>query len=276
MKVTVLGASGMAGHMVTAYLRSRNHEVRAVNRLELDIERSYQVEQFFADLDCDFLINCIGLLVGACAERPDRAAWINAWFPQYLAYKLSSTRTRLIHLSTDCVFDGKQGPYTESHPHTELNAYGRSKSLGEVNNGKDITMRMSIIGPEQRPGVGLMNWVLSNTDSELPGWNNAWWNGITTLQLARCIELWMQQATVTGVYHLVNNEVSINKYDLLEKINTVYDLGKTVRETEGPKSINKVLVDTRCEMDWQIPDYDQQLEELRGFDPLAHVAPATT
>ena len=276
MKVTVLGSQGMAGHMVSAYLRSQGHDVSDVTRAVMDVERSYQVQQWLGTLQTDFVVNCIGLLVRPCAERPDRAAMINAWFPQYLAHQLAKTHTRLIHLSTDCVFDGQDGPYAESDPHTELNAYGRSKSLGEINNTKDITMRMSIIGPELRNGTGLLHWVTANPDVELPGWNNAWWNGITTLQLAKCIDRWIQDPAVTGIYHVVNNDVNINKYELLKVINRVYQLGKTVIETQGPKTVNKILRDTRCEIDWGIPDYDQQLEDLRRFDPLAHVPPATT
>jgi dTDP-4-dehydrorhamnose reductase len=273
MKVTVLGSQGMAGHMITAYLRSQGHEVTAVTRQDMDAEKPYQVEQFLACLKAEVVVNCIGLLVKDCIQRPDRAAMINAWFPQHLAQRLLHTKTRLIHLSTDCVFDGSAGPYREQDPHTELNAYGRSKSLGEVNNHKDITMRMSIIGPELRNGTGLLNWVLTNPAAELPGWDNAWWNGITTLQLAKCVERWMASPTVTGVYHVVNNDVSINKHDLLCRINGAYKLGKTVVATQAPKPVNKILLDTRLEMDWAIPDYREQLEQLRGFDPLPHVAP---
>ena len=276
MKVTVLGSQGMAGHMVSAYLRSQGHEVTDVARAVMDVERPYQVQQWLGTLEADFVVNCIGLLVQPCIQRPDRAAVINAWFPQYLAYQLSQTRTRLIHLSTDCVFDGQSGPYAEADPHTELNAYGRSKSLGEINNNKDITMRMSIIGPELRDGSGLLHWVTANPAPELPGWNNARWNGITTLQLAKCIHRWIQDPVATGIYHVVNNDLKVSKYQLLQMINRVYELNKTVVETQGPKAINKVLKDTRCEIDWEIPDYEQQLSELRGFDPLAHMTPAAT
>ena len=276
MKVVVLGSQGMAGHMVSAYLRSQGHDVSDVTRRMMDVERPYQVQQWLGTLKADFVVNCIGLLVQPCIQRPDRAAVINAWFPQYLAQQLAESRTRLIHLSTDCVFDGQAGPYAESDPHTELNAYGRSKSLGEVNNTKDITMRMSIIGPELRDGTGLLHWVTANPEAELPGWSNAQWNGITTLQLAKCIHQWIQDPAATGIYHVVNNDVKVSKYQLLQMINRVYELNKTVIETQGPKAVNKVLKDTRLEIDWEIPDYEQQLGELRGFDPSAHVSPATT
>jgi dTDP-4-dehydrorhamnose reductase len=264
MRVTVVGSRGMAGHVIVKYLEQQGHTVSAVDRTVLDVEHG-NVDQFFETLDADFVVNAVGLLVKDCIDRPDRAIAINAWWPQYCAYKLQNTNTQLIHLSTDCVFDGQRGNYFEDDKHTETNAYGRSKSFGEVNNSKDITFRMSIIGPELKNGTGLLNWVLANTANELPGWDNAWWNGITTLQLAKCIDQYINNPIITGVYHLVNNNVQINKYDLLCKINEVYKLGKTILCTQGPKPINKILVDTRDEIDFAIPDYDTQLQQLKDF-----------
>lgn len=265
MKITVLGSQGMAGHVVVKYLKQQGHDVVPVSRKELDVENQQQVIEFFNNLRTDFVVNCIGLLVKDSIDRPDRAAVVNGWFPQYAAQRLANTDIKLIHLSTDCVFDGRQGNYFETDTHTESNAYGRSKSLGEVNNVKDITFRMSIIGPELKNGTGLLNWVLTNPSTELPGWTNARWNGITTLELARCIDLYIKQPTISGVYHLVNNNVRINKYELLCKINQTYQLGKTIVATQGPKDIDKVLVDTRKEFDFGIADYDQQLAAMRAF-----------
>jgi dTDP-4-dehydrorhamnose reductase len=264
MKITVIGSRGMAGHVIVKYLEQQGHIVTAVDRSVLDIEHD-NVDQFFDSLDADFVVNAIGLLVKDCNDRPDRAITINSWWPQYCAYRLKNTTTRLIHLSTDCVFDGRRGNYFEEDEHTETNAYGRSKSFGEINNTKDITFRMSIIGPELKNGTGLLNWVLTNKELNLPGWDNAWWNGITTLQLAKCIDQYINNPVITGVYHLVNNDVQINKYDLLCKINEVYELGKKIVRTQGPKTINKILVDTRSELDFAIPDYDTQLQQLRDF-----------
>lgn len=265
MRVTVVGSQGMAGHVIARYLHQQGHDVDAVDRKRLDVENPISVTAFFEQLNTDFVINAIGLLVAPSIARPDRAVTINSWWPHYLAHQLANKSTRLIHLSTDCVFDGATGPYTEQDPHTETNAYGSSKSLGEVDNAKDITMRMSIIGPELKNGTGLLNWVLTNPANELPGWTNAWWNGITTLQLAKCIEIWINNPKVTGIYHVVDNLNQINKYDLLCKINDLYKLGKQVQRAQGSKSVNKVLVDTRKEIDWQIPNYHAQLRELRAW-----------
>lgn len=276
MKITVFGSRGMAGHMIVAYLRQQGHEVTALDRSHVDVENPREVHAVLRAVDADFVVNCIGLLVKDSNDRPDRAALINAWFPHALEHYFKDTDTRVIHLSTDCVFDGARGDYTETDVHTETNSYGRSKSLGEINNNKDITFRMSIIGPELKAGTGLLEWVRNNPDQDLTGWNNYWWNGITTLQLAKCINQYTNNPCVTGIYHLVNNRIRITKYNLLLIINRVYGLGKTIHLAGGPKTVNKVLVDTRCEVDWAIADYQTQLEQLRDFDPLAHVSPTTT
>lgn len=271
MKVTVFGSRGMAGHIIVAYLRQQGHTVTALDRTHVDVENPQEVYAVLRGVDADFVINCVGLLVNASIDRPDRAALVNSWFPHALEHYFKDTVTRVIHLSTDCVFDGSCGNYVESDLHTESNAYGRSKSLGEINNTKDITFRLSIIGP----GNGLLEWMKTTPDENLTGWADAWWNGITTLQLAKCIDQYIANPCVSGIYHLVNNRICISKYNLLLLINRTYDLGKRITPATGPKPVNKVLVDTRQEVDWAIADYPTQLEELRNFDPLAHVSPAT-
>jgi dTDP-4-dehydrorhamnose reductase len=271
MKVLVIGANGMAGHVITRYLKQHGHIVTTLARSNADvvmnIENFAEVQRLSEVATAfDFVINCVGLLVKDSNDRPDRAALINGWFPHFLEHTFSNSKTRVVHLSTDCVFDGKKGNYIESDTHTEINSYGKSKSLGELNNTKDITFRMSIIGPEiKSSGTGLFHWLSTNPQQELQGWDNAWWNGITTLELAKCIEKYMSAPTITGVYHVVNNTNKISKYDLLSKINDIYQLGKTIVRTQGPKPVNKILVDTRKDFDFEILDYDSMIKEMKNF-----------
>jgi dTDP-4-dehydrorhamnose reductase len=271
MKVLVIGANGMAGHVITKFLKLQGHSVTTMARsnadIVVDIENIAEVQKTFEAIPAfDFVINCIGLLVKDSNDRPDRAALINGWFPHYLEHVFANSNARVIHLSTDCVFDGKKGNYVETDTHTETNSYGKSKSLGEIDNSKDITFRMSIIGPEIKPnGTGLFQWIANNPQQELQGWDNAWWNGITTLELAKCIEKYMSNPIIAGVYHLVNNENKISKYDLVSKINEIYQLGKTIIKTQGPKPVNKILIDTRNQFEFNISNYDTQLVELKNF-----------
>lgn len=271
MKVLVVGSNGMAGHVITRYLKQQGHNVSTMARsdadLIMDVENLAEVQRLneFTNM-FDFVINCVGLLVKDSNDRPDRAALINGWFPHFLEHTFLNSKTRVVHLSTDCVFDGKKGNYVESDTHTETNLYGKSKSLGEINNDKDVTFRMSIIGPEiKSTGTGLFQWIVTNPQQELQGWDNAWWNGITTLELAKCIEKYMLNSTITGVYHVVNNENKITKYDLVSKINEVYQLEKTILRTQGPKPVNKILIDTRKLIDFKIPSYDVMLLEMKNF-----------
>jgi dTDP-4-dehydrorhamnose reductase len=272
MKILIFGSNGMAGHVIQKYLQKKGHDIDTVARADakfnLDIEDIKLTNQFLLDIkdNYDFIINCVGLLVKDSLDRPDRAILINSWFPHAIENAIKDTKTRLIHLSTDCVFDGSKGNYIESDVHTEINYYGKSKSLGEVNNQKDITFRMSIIGPElKNNGTGLLHWILNSSDKNLNGWENAWWNGITTLQLAKCIEKYISNPTISRIYNLVNNDVKINKYELLCKVNEIYNLEKNIIKTNGPKTVNKVLVDTRKLIDFEIPNYDIQLKELKEF-----------
>lgn len=272
MKIAVFGSNGMAGHILVRYLNQKSGPVTTVARAghanyHCDVENIQRVASTLAHFeDYDYIINCVGLLVKDSIQRPDRAAIINGWFPHHLEQWAKNKHTRIIHLSTDCVFDGSKGNYKESDIHTESNAYGRSKSLGEINNSKDITFRTSIIGPEIKSnGTGLMHWLTTNPETTLQGYVDAYWNGVTTLQLAKCIWQYMQDPVISGVYHLVNNSVYINKYDLLRTINDVYGLDKKITKTTGPKAVNKVLVDTRGEINWGIPDYYRQLTELRDY-----------
>jgi dTDP-4-dehydrorhamnose reductase len=263
----------MAGHLIFKYLEKQGHNIDTMARsnatFNVDIENIQTTNEFLFEIkdNYDFIINCIGLLVKDSIDRPDRAILINSWFPHAIENAIKNSKTRLIHLSTDCVFSGSTGNYIESDIHTETNSYGKSKSLGEVNNYKDITFRMSIIGPElKNNGTGLFAWFLNNSSKEIDGWENAWWNGLTTLQLAKCIEKYIQNPIITGIYNLVNNDIKINKYELLCKINEIYKLEKTIIKSNGSKTVNKILVDTQELIDFKIPEYDIQLTELQEFE----------
>lgn len=271
MKIAIFGSGGMAGHMVARYLAEQYGSITRVARSQADLICDFEdTEQVKATLhklvEYDWIINCVGLLVKDSMDRPDRAAIVNGWLPHYIEWWAKDSKTRIIHLSTDCVFDGSIGHYKENDPHTELNAYGRSKSLGEINNSKDVTFRTSIIGPEIKSnGTGLLHWFTIKSDRSVGGYVDAWWNGITTLQLAKCIVQHINNPIVTGVCHLVNNDNFINKFELLQLINEVYLLDKIVKKTTGPKVVNKILVDSKLKVDWSIPDYRTQLRELLDY-----------
>lgn len=274
MKVIVLGSKGMAGHMISTYLKRQGYDIFEVARTDadynLDVENPAQMRHFFNSRfhECDYIINCIGVLGPDANKNPARTIYINSYLPHYLQFVYAHKKTKVMHISTDCIFDGKRGYYIEKDLPNETNIYGRSKALGELNNDKDITFRMSIIGTEikKENRSGLLNWALTNEEDKLFGWTNAHWNGITTLELAKRIHYYIdKELDLSGIIHLVPSE-SINKYELLNYIDFVFELGKEVVPTQGPKDVNKILVDTREEpICWDIPGYHLQLQQLKYF-----------
>lgn len=269
MKVIVLGGNGMAGHMITAYLKYKKYDVISLTRNSLDVESEKDRTRFFygdAGKDCDFIINCIGVLGPDSNKDITRTIFLNSWFPHYLENVYSNTKTKVIHISTDCVFNGKRGWYIETDTPNESNIYGRSKALGEINNDKDLTLRMSIIGTEIKDHnrSGLLNWVINNPKNEIQGWRNSIWSGITTLQLAKHIDEYMQKPHITGIYHLVPH-YTISKYHLVHYINEVFECNKTIIEVPG-KDENKSLLDTRNSTIFSPrPSYYEQLSQLREY-----------
>lgn len=256
MRILVLGAEGMAGHMISSYLKAVGYDVTDFTRRELDIEKSLHFP-----MDYDYVINCIGVLLPDSEKDMQRTVFVNSYLPQYLSSYY--TNGPIIHISTDCVFDGKRGHYSEYEIPNERHIYGLSKGLGELNNTKDITLRVSIIGPEIKSPErrsGLLNWILTEPSPVLMGYTKAWWNGITTLELAKVIEQYLNDP-VHGIFHPVNE--SVNKFELLSLINEVYGLGKTINPIEGPKEVNKVLECTRPY--FSVAPLRKQLEELKAW-----------
>lgn len=259
MNILILGGEGMAGWMIGQYL-SKKYSVCSITRKELDIEKSLQLPEGF-----DFIINCIGVLLKDANTNPARTVYVNSYFPKFLEQFYKHTQTKIIHISTDCVFSGSRGFYIENDVPDETNLYGRSKALGEINNDKDLTLRVSIIGPEiksEEKRSGLLNWILTSKETTLDGWANVMWNGITTLQLAKCIEKYINNPTISGIHHPSGSFIS--KYELLNKINTIYSLNKNINETRKLITVDKTLINTKKYF-MDIPTYDQQLEELKSF-----------
>ena len=165
-----------------------------------------------------------------------------------LANELDS---KLIHISTDCVFSGeKGGSYIEDDIKDGKDTYAKSKGLGEIINENHLTLRTSVIGPELKTdGEELFHWFMSQSGS-INGYTGAIWSGVTTIQLAKAVH-WAIQNKITGLYHITNNEV-INKYDLLCLIKKHLKKKIKINPIIG-KSINKSFIDTRKEINYKIP-----------------------
>ena len=262
MKIAVLGARGMLGHMLTKYLRIQHCEIITFGRQQCDVFFDVldpTTHHALSDLsELDFVVNCIGLLVQESQKNFAQAILVNSWLPQHLASLLAQEKTRLIQVSTDCVFSGLRGAYKISDQPDETNSYGRTKALGEVNNSKDICFRTSIIGPEIKDGTGLFHWFCNKSPTTVNGYTNAFWNGLTTLELSKQIWAWCTDPQVTGIVQVCRSEC-FSKYEILCHINDIFGVGKTVIPTELHQRVDKTLVPSP-ELD--IPPFDIQLLEL--------------
>jgi dTDP-4-dehydrorhamnose reductase len=237
--VLVLGATGMLGNAVLRYFAQREGfdargsarsvgsvralpaEVRDRVVFGVDVENPDSLARLFAELRPQTVINCIGLVKQlAEADDPLQAIPINALLPHRLALLCGLIGARLVHVSTDCVFDGRRGLYKEDDPADAQDLYGRSKHLGEVDYPHAVTLRTSIIGHELGSAHGLVGWFLSQT-SPVRGFTRAVFSGLPTVELARVIgEHLMPHPELHGVYHV--SAAPINKYDLLHLVAQAY------------------------------------------------------
>lgn len=273
-KVIIFGASGMAGHIVYDYLKETGKYdiVTVCNKNKIDdkslvinVQDFIQLNAFAHNLDsmADVVINCVGLLVKNSNEDNPKAIMINSFFPKFLEKIYSDRKTKVIHLSTDCIFDGLHGKsYRETDLPTEKNFYGRSKALGEINNSKDLTFRMSIIGPELYNGTGLFHWFMTQ-DKKVNGFVNLIWNGVTTLELARAIDAAIDQ-DLTGLYHLTNND-KLSKYTLLKLIAKVFNKTTEIEETFTPNGCDKSIINTRADFDFTVKSFENMLKDLKAW-----------
>ncbi len=271
MKFLVLGCNGMAGHMISLYLKEQGHDVLGFDRIKSkyvdsvcgDARNIDFIKNLIIDGKYDSIINCIGILNQFAEENKALATYLNAYFPHFLAEVTSGTDTQVIHMSTDCVFSGKRGEYTELDFRDGETFYDRSKALGELEDSKNITLRNSIVGPDiNMNGIGLMNWFMKQKGS-ISGYTKAMWTGQTTLQLAKTMEMAAKEKAY-GLYNTVP-DYSICKYDLLQLFN------KYLRNNEieilpiDGINADKSLKRTRYEFQYLIPDYEVMVAELADW-----------
>lgn len=274
MRILVLGSTGMAGHMVTTYLTEKGYEIDNLsgsqtldkNTIKLDVTKSEQFEDFLMSEKYDVIVNCIGILVQKSEERKDLSTYINSFLPHFLEQLHKDTNTKIIHLSTDCVFSGNNAPYKENSPYDGDLFYDRTKAIGEIKNNKDLTFRMSIIGPEiNENGVGLFNWFYQQK-GDIFGYTKAIWTGVTTLELSRAIDEAIKQ-NLTGLYHLVPKE-NISKFDLLKLFKEVFKRKDITIKPEDNPLIDKTLINTRKDFNFEVSDYRTMVEEMKEWMDL--------
>ena len=270
-KILVIGIKGMAGHVVFKSLpQLGNYEVYGVARnvistdkiFNLDVSNTEELKKII-DLRFDVVINCIGILNKDAEDNPHKAIWFNSYFPHLLESLTKNTKTKVISISTDCVFSGKKGNYTESDLTDGEGFYAKSKAMGEIVNEKDLTIRTSIIGPElNKEGIGLFHWFM-NQKGQISGYSQAFWSGITTIELAKVIHQTILH-DAKGLQIVAGNP-KIDKFSLLKLFNTIFrNDALTITENANYK-VDKSMYSSRLDFDYQVSSYKDMVLEMKGW-----------
>jgi dTDP-4-dehydrorhamnose reductase len=270
-KILVLGINGMAGHIIFESLpKLGNYNVFGLARniqsteniFDLDVTDTKKLYKLF-DLKFDIIINCIGVLNEDAENNPNKAIWLNSYFPHLLESLTKKSDTKVISISTDCVFSGKKGSYTETDVKDGQGFYSLSKSLGEIINNKDLTIRTSIVGPElNKNGIGLFNWFMSENNT-ITGFSKAYWSGITTVELAKVIHQTIQQ-NLTGLI-IVGGNSKISKFHLLSLFNVIFKnkLSNILENSEYV--VDKSMYSSRNDFNYAIPSYEDMINEMKDW-----------
>lgn len=264
MRLLVLGAQGMLGHIVKQYFLEKGHEVAGTSRgSDQDyvfdaVKDINNLKTMIDDFKPDAVINCIGILNKDAEEHHALAVMANSYLPHFADELCHDEGVKFVHISTDCVFDGKKGEYIEDSFKDAISFYGQSKSLGEVVNDTNVTLRTSIIGPDRNEnGIGLFQWFM-NQQGQTGGFDKVIWTGVTTIELAKAIEKALNN-NLTGLRHVVNNE-RIDKFSLLTLFKQYFNKDIEI----VPKSdyvSDKSLIRT-TDFDFGVPTYDQMVKEM--------------
>tara|TARA_Y100000593_G_scaffold95031_1_gene198565 strand:+ start:15815 stop:16666 length:852 start_codon:yes stop_codon:yes gene_type:complete len=280
--VWILGGTGMLGHAVlnqfvnsdgyklyvtyhprsSETVKSNEGFYKNVSMLSFDPLKTHLASLFNEENKPDYIINCIGIIKPYINDNLFNTVFINTTLPHVLSTAAKEFNYKLIHITTDCVFDGSKGRYTEDDLHTELDLYGRSKSLGEPNDC--LVLRTSIIGPEIHKNASLISWAQSQKDQEVNGYINHIWNGITTKEYGRlCKKIIEENLYRIGKYHVFSPGDPFQKITLLNMISDKYNLNLKISPHEAPISCDRSLNSVHDFHEiLNIKSFPQQLEEL--------------
>lgn len=288
-KILILGATGMLGHVLMRHLSSLpGYEVHGTARSPAIVTKFFpsdladhfrhdtvdainidSVIRALAAVEPDIVINCIGLIKQLpIAHDPLSAITINAQLPHRISLISKTAGARMIHISTDCVFNGQKGHYTENDPSNAEDLYGRTKYLGEVSYPHCITLRTSIIGHELEKGYGLVDWFLAQHGT-VRGFTKAIYSGFPTIELARILSDYiLPNEKLSGVYHVSSNPIS--KFDLLKIIAERYKKQITLKAYDN-FALDRSLNGSRfCETTGYIPPQWPELIDLMYRDYVSH------
>lgn len=289
MKILILGATGMLGHKLIQVL-SQNHIVIGTIRGNASELASHPVlfgfeiigniradnlagiQNLVEKVNPDVLINCIGIVKQLpAAQDPIKSIAVNALFPHQLAKTCRENKIRFIHMSTDCVFSGRKGNYSEADSSDAEDLYGKTKYLGEVEYPGCLTIRTSIIGRELETSHGLIEWFMSKEGSAVSGYKKAVFSGLTTIALSEIIEKIISgQPEIFGINQIASEPIS--KYDLLNLVKQTYNMKITINPDEtviNDRSLNPDKFQKQTNI--KIPSWEYMIEQMYR-DPTPYAA----
>ncbi len=260
----------MIGHVITLYFKERGHEVYGYDPVMADFALqetgSYyndnRLKAVINKVQPEAVINCTAIVNQEAEEDKAEAAYLNTYFPHYLERLTKNTNIIVVHRSTDCVFSGQKGQYTIEDTPDATSFYARTKAVGELFNEKDITIRVSLIGPSLEESDGsLLNWYL-NQQGSVKGFNNAIWTGLTTLEYAKTIEsLLLQKAH--GVFQAAPRK-PISKCQLITLFEKYFPGGRTIVPVNNQR-VDKSLIPYWGKYNIQTKEYEEQIIEIKDW-----------
>jgi dTDP-4-dehydrorhamnose reductase len=290
MKIIVLGGRGMLGHKLFHTLVERYPDTVCMVSGKLDRERYQSIGLFRrgevienldamntdAVKDClqqtrpDFVVNCIGVIKQRPeAQAPIPSIQINSLFPHLLASWASAWGGRVIHFSTDCVFSGRRGIYSEDDVSDAEDLYGRSKFLGEVAVENALTIRTSIIGRELEHFASLLEWFLRNDSPVVRGYTRSIYSGVTTNELSRVVRSIIEEhSDLNGLYQVASRAIS--KYELLVKIRDAFGR-KAEIVPDDREVIDRSMTGAKFQAatGYRSPGWDELVRDLAS-DPIPY------
>ncbi|MBC7458748.1 MAG: SDR family oxidoreductase [Bdellovibrionaceae bacterium] len=285
-KVLILGLAGMLGHQIWRKFyssefsnsfdvygtvrKSKDHYKRFNLGYEDHIIENMEVSDFVTlekklnEIQPNFIINCVGLTLRK-KEISDfeKCYKVNSMLPQVVGQWCSHHNSKLIHFSTDCVFDGKKrSAYFEKDLPTALDHYGQSKYLGEVQSAQNLTLRLSIVGREIENKTELIEWILSQKNQVANGFGSVRYSGLTTNFVANeVIKIVLKYPELSGLYQISSQPIS--KYELVQKMNHQFNLNINLIRDDKYQS-NKSLDCSSYvkKTGFNIPTWDDMIQDL--------------
>jgi len=281
MKILILGVSGLIGHNI---LRELNAEFEVFGTLHkskknygslnlfsgdniienVDVKDFESLEVILSSVSPDVILNCVGITKRKINKaKPLEAIQVNSVFPHQLAGWAKINDKRVIHFSTDCVFDGKIGNYKEDSLTTAEDLYGRTKALGEIIYPHTLTIRSSFIGQELFDKTELLDWFLSQDGKQIKGFTNTFYSGVSTLFMAQLVnEIIRKYPNLNGLYQLAPQN-PISKYDLLCLANKEFELNVDIIPDDTQKhspTLNATKLTKKIKL--KVPTWEHMMKEL--------------